>query len=99
MPDSIPDDLIDLPGAAKLLHVARQTLLRWVLNGRMAGYRVGHRWRVSRADVLQQIRVWTVSDANDLKIRQEAARPMTRRELAEMDRELDKKLRAARIKR
>ncbi len=95
----LPSDLIPLHQAAEIIRTCRQTVLRWVLNGRLTGYRVGHRWRVSRADLQQVVQVHTVSDANDRKIREEAARPATKKELADRERETDEYLRRVGIRR
>jgi excisionase family DNA binding protein len=93
-----PEDLIKLAEAARLLKVCRQTVLRFVVTGRLTGWRIGHLWRVSKADVLAQIQVHTVSDANDAKIAAERARPRTKREIAAREAEVDRELRAAGIR-
>jgi excisionase family DNA binding protein len=56
--EELPDDLLTVKEAAKLLKPARgrrvhvSSVLRWVLQGRLQGYRRGHYWFVRRADVL-----------------------------------------------
>lgn len=93
MPATIPADLIHLAVAAKILGVSRQSVLRWVIVGRMKGYRIGHRWRVSRADVQAAIQEWTVADANNRIIAEEAARPAMKKELADREKKADRVLR------
>lgn len=55
----IPDDLIPLAEAARLLpsrkpgkRLNTSTLYRWLSSGRIQGYRIGSVWFVRRADVL-----------------------------------------------
>jgi excisionase family DNA binding protein len=55
--DPLPDDAITTAAAARLLHVAPCTLWRWaVRDGRLRAWRVGKRWRFSRAEVLALVR-------------------------------------------
>ncbi len=95
----LPDDLISRNTAAKILGTCPQTILRWSLAGRIIGYRVGHRWRVSKADVYACVQVHTTSDANDRKIQEERARPATKKEIADRERETDEYLRRVGIRR
>ncbi len=48
-----PDDLLTLGQASRLSGISRRTLLRWVQNGRLVGFRLGHRFRVRRIDLLR----------------------------------------------
>jgi excisionase family DNA binding protein len=48
----LPDDLISTPKAARLLDVHISTIRQWFFKGRIRGWRVGGRWKVSRAEVL-----------------------------------------------
>jgi excisionase family DNA binding protein len=51
--DAIPADLISTRVAAKLLGGCNiATVYRWVMSGRLQGWRRGQRWFVRRADVL-----------------------------------------------
>jgi excisionase family DNA binding protein len=51
----VPNDLIDAKAGARLVGVHVSTIYRWVLTGRLRGYRVGSRYRVSRAAVLGMV--------------------------------------------
>lgn len=92
-PADIPDDLIDIPSASKILGVSRQSVLRWVVSGKLPGFRIMHRWRVSRAAVVALCKPWTVQQANDKKIADAAALPLSKKELAERERQIDQRLR------
>lgn len=52
----IPDDLMPLRKAAGLAQCHWATLMRWVLEHKVTGYRRGGRWFVSRAQVLGMFR-------------------------------------------
>ncbi len=93
-----PDDLISTIDAGKILRCTSATVLRWILQGRIPGYRCGYRWRVSRADVLAQIRAFTVADANNRKLADAATRPATRQELDAREKEVDEYLRKVGIR-
>lgn len=93
--DPPPVDLIHLHIAAQLVQTCRQTILRWILSGKIAGYRVGHRWRVSRRDVIDLIQPF---DAQKHQSDMDASRPLTRRELANRSAETDRVLREAGIR-
>lgn len=56
-PKNLPSDLITVKEAARLAHNTHQsTIRRWVLSGKMPGYRLaGRKFLVSRADVLAMI--------------------------------------------
>lgn len=87
-----------LPEAARLLGVSRQSVLRWVISGKLPGYRIMHRWRVSRAAVMAMCVPWTASDANDRKMEIDARLPLSKKELAERERQIDLELRRAGIR-
>lgn len=99
MQPDIPDDLISLPQAAKLLGVSRQSVLRWLLSGKLPGFRVGHRWRVRKVDVLALCKPWTAADANDRKLEMERALPLSKKELAEREAQIDQRLREIGVRR
>lgn len=81
----VPDDLITPKAAAKLVNVHISSVYRWVLSGKLKGYRrAGSRYLVSRADVLGMIQPVEV-EAPD--------RPRTRREEEEAARRAVEELR------
>jgi excisionase family DNA binding protein len=55
-PMSIPSDLIDVAVVARILQVHVSAVYRWLERGRIVGYRIGGRWRLSRADVMAFVR-------------------------------------------
>lgn len=95
----MPHDLISRNDAARLLGTCPQTILRWILSGRMTGYRIGHRWKVSRQDVLACVQRFGVAEANDRKLAEEQARPATKKELADREKATDEYLRRVGIRR
>lgn len=49
----LPADLISTRAAAAALGLVQTgTIIRWILKGRVRGWRIGGRWKVSRAEVL-----------------------------------------------
>jgi excisionase family DNA binding protein len=94
----IPTDLIQLHEAAPIVKACRQTILRWILCGKLRGYRCGHRWRVSKRDLLDLVQVFTAASANDKKIQDAANRPETKRERERHEQEVDAYLRKAKIR-
>ena len=58
----IPTDLLDTLSAAKLLQCDRATITRWIFTGKLPAFRVGGRWRISRADVLSMIERYKPQD-------------------------------------
>lgn len=59
-----PNDLISTREATTLLPSKRpgrkvhiSTILRWVLSGKLRGWRVGGSWFVSRSELLSQVRL------------------------------------------
>jgi excisionase family DNA binding protein len=93
---TIPDDLIELPDAARLIGVSYQTAHRWIKTGQLPGYRIGGRYRVSKRDVMDMVQPF---DANAHQADVAASRPLSRRELAARDAETDQVLRAAGVRR
>lgn len=53
----LPEDRIDARAAGRLLGLHVSTVLRWLLEGKLRGYRVGGRYWLSRADVLAKVEV------------------------------------------
>lgn len=86
--DPLPDDLVGIAEAARLLRLSPSSMWRRVRDGLIRAWRAGQRWKVSRAEVLELL------TAN--RVRPEVqARADRAAELAEVDREL----RAAGIRR
>lgn len=54
----VPNDLIDTTEASKLASVSKATIRRWCSEGKLPSWRVGGRWRVSRADVIGCVAVY-----------------------------------------
>lgn len=52
----VPDDLVSTSRAAQLLKVNPCTVARWVIAGRLKGWRVAGRYRVSEGDVRAMMR-------------------------------------------
>jgi excisionase family DNA binding protein len=52
---TLPEDAIGIAAAAQLLGVAPCSVWRWMNAGRLRGWRVGHRWKLSRGEVLSLI--------------------------------------------
>lgn len=91
MQTDLPADLIPLNFAAALLGTHRQTVLRWIMQGNLPGWKIGHRWRVSRRDVMDKIEP---HDAVAYNAELAATRPLTKREIEALDADTDRKLRA-----
>lgn len=59
--NELPKDLIPATVAARLVpsprggHTHPSTIIRWILSGRIAGWRRGPWWFVSQAEVLEQL--------------------------------------------
>lgn len=51
----LPDDAISTTAAAHLLKVHPSTVVRWVMSGKLPGWKVEGRFLVSRADVLARV--------------------------------------------
>lgn len=93
MAAEIPNDLISLPEAAKLVRVVRQTVLRWLISGRLRGFRAGHRWRISRADLLALVQQFGPEEARQKRIEDAKHQPISRRELRKRDEATEAELR------
>jgi excisionase family DNA binding protein len=55
MHETMPPDAIGLPEAGKLIAVSAATIRRWIMVGRLAGFRAGCHWKVSKEDVLSLV--------------------------------------------
>lgn len=86
---NLPPDLISLPAAAKLIAVHGSTLRRWIASGKLAAWRVGGCYRVSRQDVLALVKPHEPV---------EGPRPMTMEERRAKDAETDRVLKAAGVR-
>jgi hypothetical protein len=84
---TIPDDLIPLPVAAELIQVDSSTIRRWILNEKVQGYRRVGRWLISKADLLALIKPEIIVHLP------------TKKEMAARERQTDKVLREAGIRR
>jgi excisionase family DNA binding protein len=51
----LPADLLTVPEAADLLRCHQATVLRWIMRGKLTGYRFGRRWKVSRSALLAKV--------------------------------------------
>jgi excisionase family DNA binding protein len=60
--DAVPNDLISTQEAAALVRPPRgkathvSTIIRWIVDGRLRGWRQGRWWMVSRAELLEVTR-------------------------------------------
>lgn len=52
----VPDDLITTSKAGQLLRTHSSTVVRWVLSGKLRGWRIQGRYRVSESDVRAMMR-------------------------------------------
>jgi excisionase family DNA binding protein len=84
----IPSDLITLREAGKLLGVDPATVRRWTFIGKLVGYRIVGRLRVSKAELMAVVEPIPVVPL-----------PRTRAEVAAEEAEVDRVLREARIRR
>jgi len=50
--NELPSDLIKLAEAARLVGVSPASIWRWLVTGKLPGYKLFGRWRVSKADLL-----------------------------------------------
>jgi excisionase family DNA binding protein len=87
---NIPNDLVTPNEAAAALKVSAGSIRRWVHVGKLPGFRIGGRLRVSLADALAAVQV--VQPAG-------GPRPETRSERRRRDAETDRVLRAAGVRR
>ena len=84
-----PADLIGANEAAKLVKVSGDTFRRWIETGKIAAWKIGTRWRVSRADVEALLVPFNPADVQ---------RPQTRAEIAIREAWVDATLRKAGIR-
>jgi excisionase family DNA binding protein len=49
----IPEDLITTAHAARIARLHIAGIRRWIKSGRLPGYRIGGRWWVSRAELME----------------------------------------------
>ncbi len=83
--DLIPSDLITTKEAARLVNnTHRNTIRRWILSGKIKAYKLGKRYLLSRADVLNLITPHIVHKP-DL--------PPTKREMTAREAYVDQRLR------
>jgi excisionase family DNA binding protein len=82
-PPELPEDLMTTKEAARLLKTCPQTILRWILKGKLPGYRIGYRWRVSRAELLAMVRHQTPAEAQARQAEAKKLLPPTKKELAD----------------
>ena len=83
--NDLPDDLIDTTEAARLLRCHVATVFRWILAGKLPGWRRGRRHFVRRADV---VAAWTRPKEQPPKLE-------SRREVRERERWVDEVLKKA----
>jgi excisionase family DNA binding protein len=88
--DTKPNDLIKIAAAAKMLAINPATLREWIRRGKLAAWRVGARWRVSRADVEAMVSRFNPADS---------PAPESLTERRNRDAETDAILRAAGVRR
>jgi excisionase family DNA binding protein len=63
MSNAIPTDLISTTAAARRLDLrSPRTVRNWIECGRLTGYRVGNRWKVSASELLALVEA-TATDA------------------------------------
>jgi len=73
METEIPNDLMSLIEAGKLIQVSKGTIGRWVRLGKLPAFQIGSRFRVSRADVLAQVQRVQPAKGPAIPTRSEAA--------------------------
>lgn len=86
-PDSTPPtptDLIRVSAAAKILGIHPVTLREWIHAGKIPGFRIGCRWRLSRADVDAAVKQYRPVEVD---------RPRTRAEIAAVEKWVEEMLR------
>lgn len=84
----VPHDLVGPLDAAILLGVSSASIRRWVHDGKMPGFKVGGRLRVSKADALAMLQ----------RVAAPGPRLQTRAEVMERERITDETLRRAGIR-
>jgi excisionase family DNA binding protein len=45
------DDLLTIEEAAEYLRLSKKTAWRWCKSGRLPAFKIGHQWRISKADL------------------------------------------------
>jgi excisionase family DNA binding protein len=50
------EDLIDVPGAAKLVFINSKTLFNWLSEGRLRRFKIGRRTLVKKSEVLALVK-------------------------------------------
>jgi excisionase family DNA binding protein len=45
------DDLLTIEEAAEYLRLSKKTTWRWCKSGRLPAFKIGHQWRISKADL------------------------------------------------
>lgn len=85
-----PADLITPTDAAGILRTTPSTVRRFILGGKLAAWRIGSRWWLSRADVEAFVVRWASPDAPPVE---------TLQERRNREAETDAILRAAKVRR
>jgi excisionase family DNA binding protein len=49
------DDLLTIEEAAEYLRLSKKTTWRWCRSGRLPAFKIGHQWRISKADLQEMI--------------------------------------------
>jgi excisionase family DNA binding protein len=49
------DDLLTIEEAAEYLKLSKRTTWRWCRSGRLPAFKIGHQWRISRAELQELI--------------------------------------------
>lgn len=89
MPNETPTDLITPNEAAIIAKVTASTIRQWIHDGTIAGWLIVGRWRVSRGDVESLVSPFVPV----------TGRPMTKMEREREEAEVDRVLRAAKVRR
>jgi excisionase family DNA binding protein len=48
-------DLLTIEEAAEYLRLSKKTTWRWCRSGRLPAFKIGHQWRISKADMQEMI--------------------------------------------
>lgn len=49
------DDLLTIAEAAEYLRLSKRTTWRWCRSGRLPAFKIGHQWRIAKADLQELI--------------------------------------------
>jgi excisionase family DNA binding protein len=49
------DDLLTIEEAAEYLKLSKRTTWRWCRSGRLPAFKIGHQWRISKAELQELI--------------------------------------------